>query len=268
MKDVKQVIWRHQAAVAEAARVQADARAEAAAHLSEAQVEIIDGRETTGSPLHDGLVALYGSTLLENPETIEKYERVANELVGKKGEPVVLIQRFLMPGGCGGMGGKGYTTLETAISVGVIASEDLVFDYGHRSCALSVSKLAELDINKGLTHGDHGSSLEVTNLGKLSQWMDLALELDEPLPVSDEDIRGVPGDANLNILTLAIGYTGIETWLSSDDGYVAAGELVQVRELCRVLGISPFVPVGVRQQAAVTNAQSDRLITVPGPGVQ
>lgn len=252
MKPLKEIVGGVQTVKAEAKeRVQSEiSQAETA--LEDAQRNIALGTETTRSKLHDGLIVLYGKDLVRSPQIVENYERVADQLKGKRGQPVVLIHRWTELHGCTGFGGKGETSLESAISVGILKGTNLVFDYDQRTCALPTSR-----------HAETGSSPRKTDVIKdrlvVSTWpkflhrgFDLGLDLDREIRQDELDPSWLDlgDDSHMSTLTVAIGNEGIANWLSTEN-YRTNKEFLRVRSLCHALGIKEVDPATDWQKSEV-----------------
>jgi len=218
---------------------------ETEAKLVGSQAAIVAGTETTGSPLHDGLIVLYGGELVQNPKIVENYERVAAELIGKIGQPVAVIHRWVDKTGCSGMGGRMTDVVRSTIDLGILDGENLLFDYAEHICALPTPRYAHKNFDYSYTEPQlKWWGLVVARIKATLRDFDLGADLDKEVhsgkdhftPMLDEDRR-------LTALTIAVGYDGIAKYLAkSRKNQLTSGEHYELNDLCKLLQINTIVP--------------------------
>ena len=252
MKPLKEIMGGITSAEAETQQVLAEAEAQ----IEEARSNIAAGTESTGSKLHDGLVVLYGKILLRAPKIIENYEKVSEELKGKRREPIVLIHRWTELHGCTGFGGEGYEELESSIAVGVLGGTRLAFDYEKGLCTLPTARYAERNPRTEQS-GVTKDRLVVADIAVVDTFSfsrteyDLGADLGRDIQVK----RGLYA-GQVKKLTIAVGHEGIRNWLSQDE-QITIPELHTVRKLCDDLAVPKIEPVTDYQQAMVAHFDRD-----------
>ena len=238
----------------EAEQAEADARQRLAVERESAKAQIRDareriaaGEETSGSKLHDGLVVVYGEYLVDYPTILENYERVAEGLKGKRGEPVVIVHSWTELEGCTGFGGEAEEVNYTEVTVGVLGGTELIFDYEERNCKLPTSKYAQIS-SKPYPSEPHVAEggLEIGGSPFMSHKFDIGPELDRKVDgfTSHFDEEQVPK------LIFAAGHDAINEWLSNDS-FIAEYSLIKTRKLCEKLGIEPIEPVTDSQRSLI-----------------
>jgi len=223
--------------------------------LKQAQSSIVNGSETTGSLLHDGLIVLYGENLVSMPQIVGNYERVAEEIESRKGQPFITINHYFEYHGCTGFGGKQQEVTVTSIDMGILRGAQLDFDYDKQTCAIPTARHAHIDDKNfrsvpSIVKGKLMVSMGLR--GWLSTHFDLGTDLDREITI-DETNRFI-GPEKMRALTVIIGKDGIADWLTkADNDRRTAEELREVRKLCFTLNINPIKPVSPIQKAVVSN---------------
>ena len=244
MKPLEEVVQDFRSIEDEARRKQPEVQTE----IEQAQRDIAEGKDSTGSALHDGLVVLYGKDLLRpDSEITANYEKVAEELKGKVGEPVVMIHRWVEHEGCSGFGDSRRPIVKKIITLGIISAEELEFDYEKGVCVLPVSSQASRGAKQLQIPNDPEGGLIVANhLRGFLRTPDLGTELGRKLNEDNPSLAEVsmPASPNMeaNALVLAIGHDGIKKWLEND-GFDTSNDFSDARRLCEELGIDPIEPV-------------------------
>jgi len=213
------------------------------AELLGAQALILSGSETIEHTLHHGLVALYGPQLISRPELVGKYERISNELKGKKDEPLLVIRRRHQLDGCTGFSGEGYVTLRTSVFLGIIGDEKLQFDYDQKTCGISVPKGTFSYKGLGNSFVFNDGFLELNTPPSIFE-QSIVDDFDTKLPETESGLLNalIPEQDSV---TFAIGLSGIKQWLSSaKNSQEIANELLAVRACGRELDI-PVLPTSL-----------------------
>lgn len=144
MEDLSSIVGGVQTAEAEAQAAAQQTKDAAVTKLEAMQRNISIATETTGSPLHDGIIVLYGPDLIRYPQIATNYEETAEKLMGKAGEPVVLVNRWRKRTGRIGRRVEPQYMITDSVSVGVLDEEELKFDYDENACYLPTSQYARL----------------------------------------------------------------------------------------------------------------------------
>jgi hypothetical protein len=242
--------------IAEEQRITKELEDKKIAEIEDARQKIATGEETTSRPLHDGMIVLYGAELVKYPEIVSRYEQVEEALKGKAGELVVAMNRWLESTSlCSGFG---YDERESKqivshnITMGILSGESLIFNYEEERAYMPTSKYAASYAGRSVKSESplEGRMLiDDVHLG-FDDRPSLGWNLAEKLDLSRVDHwrrgEGSP-DTQMDIL---IGREAIKEWLMAAGEYsdMRNGELIRMRELCKILGVKPIEPATTWQQ--------------------
>jgi hypothetical protein len=260
MKPVSEILGGLEEQKTEAAEAIARARAETknlilekAQALEVLKGQIIAGEETTGSPLHDGVVALYGGELARDP-IIENYEKVSDQIKGKTGQPVVVMNRWTEnENACTGFGGSpGGKRLVRMSSVGVLSGEDILFDYGKNEAYLPTSSFMWRKAGFNPPEQPITQNLPVDNsiLGGFGHRPSLGLDLGRDLNTPESGLELWYEGMATTALDVLVGYDDIQEWLLQGGDYAVGrnGDLSDIRQMCAQLGIKQVEPATSEQK--------------------
>lgn len=257
MEDLTKIVGGVQAAEADAQATARRTKTTAAATLETAQRNIDIAFETTGDPLQDGIVVLYGADLVHYPQIVANYEETAEKLKGKSGEPVVLVSRWRERTGRIGRFIEPQYKISSSVSVAILTGEELEFDYDEKTCHLPTSRYASL-------RREHRSEVQLKEdalpvaskpFGFRSAFgdrFDLGYDLHEPVDqdrLSQLEVTMHHGET-IETLTVAIGDDGIVEWLSEGTAPLNRmnPEFAAARDLCDALEIPKIAPVTDEQK--------------------
>ncbi len=252
-KDLKEILGG-----VEKTKIEANAAVEHAALLAKSELEdlqakILSGEETTGSYLHDCLVALYGTILIDYPQITPNYERVEADLKNSQpGQPVVIIKRSLVDTFHSPVPPirPAEKTISSVVMVARLNDARFMLNNESKMLALPVDSYAREEGSKRMVVNNWiitGSS-EPAVLWGLGDRFDLGIDLGAKLDMHNVEPSLNRYSAMDDMLTVAAGSKAIEAWLSTNDG--AIGDLLAIRRLCNLLGITPVEPVTAYQQIA------------------
>ncbi len=256
MEDLSKVIGGVQAAEAEAKATAQSKKDEAVAALEAAQRNIAIAAETTGDPLRDGIIVLYGGRLAAEPQVVQNYEETAENLKGKSGELVVLVHRWRERAGRIGRFVEPQYKIVNSVTVGTLSGDELEFNLNTDTCYLPTSRYAssrkarasEGTINDGmLPIASQPSGFRFSN-----RRFDLGYDLHYPvnqdrlIEIENLSYQG----RRVDTLTLAIGSSGIQEWLSQGEKPFNSinSEFAAARDLCDTLEVPQIAPVTEEQK--------------------
>jgi hypothetical protein len=256
MEDLSKIMGGVQTAEAEAEASVQQKKTEATSDLEAAQRNIAIATETTGSPLQDGVIVLYGARLVTEPQIVKNYEETAEKLKGKSGQPVVSIHRWRERTGRMGRFIEPKYKIVDSVTVGILSGEELEFDYTEDACYLPTSRYAklrkshssEIQVKDGmLPISSRPSSFRFSN-----RYFDLGYDLHQPIDqdrLSEMESLFVDG-RKIDALTLAIGNEGIIEWLSQGEAPMNGinSEFGAARKLCDALEVPRIAPVTDEQK--------------------
>lgn len=224
-----------------------EAEKQAKAEITDMRNRILAGEDSTGNPLHDGLIVLYGERLY--PSVVEKYECVDSALKqAETGEPVVAIRRHIESSGCAGFGGELHHHLERKIAMGILNGQAIQFDYVKKTASLPTSRYMygfwsfhkESRVEEGpIVIDSTGKDYMHLRYGFQIRHLDKPIEslpgervelpAFEPQPVFDTEIL--------------VGREVIREWLAAPDDNLARDPYFSaMRKLSKGLGIKPIEP--------------------------
>lgn len=231
--------------------------------LDSARDKIYLGMDTTGSYLHDQLIMFYGLELAENPEIVANYERVASEIEGKVGEPVVLIDKWDQPD-------EAYpnesllTRRETRIRMGIISSDQLTFPETYDFCLIPTHQVRQIETG-GFGCGviyvrkfDGIGGISLKRRPNFLQGRDNRTNLDVG---RDKPQKSTFPQWWFNPLTLLIGHEQINQWLAGKT-IKNDGDVELILKLAEHLPESGIAPTEVQKQEMLKNSGTYTLSTM------
>jgi hypothetical protein len=229
--------------------------------LAALQKAILEGQESTGSSLEDGVIVLYGSGLADNPDIYSRYKRVAGQLTGSIGELAVVMHSWVEDSEHICFGGDGRLPrqhINRVMSLGVLSGEEIVFDSEEQethtpaSAYLPSERFAyrpysftrEVELREGGIPVDTRAWFreEVPSLGR---------QLDVELDLSTGNVTTINHEElPIKITEILIGRQAIQEWLQGrgDHSMTHNGDLANMRDCCEALGIQRIEPATDEQR--------------------
>jgi len=181
---------------------------------------VLDGERTNLTALEAGVVALWGDYLVSNPEIAENYQKIADQLPGKKGEPLIVVQRRLERVEYDST----YTehAIATTVAMGRLSSSKINFYKDKKTASLPTSAYAlESDSSirlPQLYRGKFKIDSRIPDLTGLDSFS-LAADYDRPLNFENKKMRFSMADHARPLLAMEvmIGYDGITDWMEGQE---------------------------------------------------
>lgn len=237
-------------------------RAQLMAEFKERQATVVKKSNPARNSLVDNVIGLHGADIVDDEEILDRYEKVANSLLGKRGQPVIVIKRWVDKEGCGGFGGQTEEVLKRTLCVGKLSGEKLKFDFSedysirHRAY-LPTAKFVKRGHGNSYTENEPefvAGSITVSGLDPVysPDLVFIGSDLDKQLNINigdlayagrhsiDDTIYGPP--IKLEIIA---GTEDIQKWINergSNHTYDFRLEYVKIKGLADMLGIKGIEP--------------------------
>ncbi len=251
-QNLKEILGGVERARLEAIAATEQVRLRAEAELQELQIKILEGGESTGSYLHDSLIALYGEKLISYPQIMLNYEKVDADLKNSQpGEPVVIIKRSLKDTFRSPLPSRNTEKIiNSVVMVARLNDTRFLFDNESKMLTLPVDSYAQEKVSsRAVVNGSIiVGSADPAVIWELEDRFDLGIDLGSKLDMRNTEPLFRRYSAMDDVLTVAAGNKSIEGWLSANDE--AIGDLLAMRRLCDLMNISPMEPVTAYQKIA------------------
>lgn len=222
-----------------------EARLERLSAIKEIQASLLAGGEGTGNRLHDELVLMYGTMLLDGESIIARYEKVNESLKGKNKQPVIVIKRWLEDMEHAGIPGSDWSPrrgIQKSVTIGIINANEIVFDRESKLALLPTSQYVKVsdrywrqapEIKEGNLAVDTQKATFLQDEHLLGYFLDKKMDfrgerLEMPLN-SGEDIY----------MEIFAGHNEIQGWLNQDTLFTRAGYSREISKGYQLLNIRP-----------------------------
>jgi hypothetical protein len=214
-----------------------EARGLSMQQLIAAKQLLLEGNSPTGDDLYDGVVGFYGDDQGEYSNAVAIYENIQANLKGKIKQPIILISRYSTTSSLLDSEAK---NIRREISLGIIDSEKVSFDFDHRSIFIGarpviISTKPRLDSDSFFfPYDDRDESAE-----NPTAQIKLRTESSRDKTISSDFGVGLNNyqDSAYNALntfpneTLLIGNEQIDEWLANVAGDHEASQVVELFDM-------------------------------------
>jgi hypothetical protein len=202
------------------------------------QAEIIGGPEHTTTDLLRGVIGLYGGEVVRYPDILRKYQRVADEIIGRNRDHIVMRRNRAVEPNKDNEDG-----VEQEIVYAVLTDDDLFFDFSTRQCQLPTAS--------HVVHIFRSTEAPVKRAGGVI----IADRSEEPVETTDIGLHLKPDWKDLSDLArmalwrqsaeIRAGLGRVNEWAGTQDYYNET--FLLLRRLSVINGVRPLEPSTVEQ---------------------